>query len=340
MKLSIIVPVYGVEKYIRECILSIINQEDDLFKQIELILVNDGTKDKSIEQVQDIIAAHHNIVLINQQNQGLSMARNNGIKLAKGEYVWCVDSDDWISSNSLKVLLPLLDGDCDLLKMYAIERTDSGQQKKVIPFSRPVVFSGPETFRNGCAQIATSVLLVYRKNFIEKYNLSFMPGVYHEDNEFCPRVCYLSKRTVVIPEYLYIIRRTTSDGRQSITTSVNPKRAFDMLKCMQSLAKFNDEIVQEKFIKNVIDTWICQGFTIALDVIIKCDASVCREFNYCFYSKYRSLLFNLSHGNLKFKVESLLFNLFPHHITSCYKFLNCFNPRYWKMYMRRITTHY
>ena len=100
-KLSIIIPVYNVEKYIRPCMESIFRQgldEDDY----EVIIVNDGTPDKSMEVIEDIIAAHANITVINQKNLSLSVARNNGIAAAKGEYILMPDSDDFLIENSLK----------------------------------------------------------------------------------------------------------------------------------------------------------------------------------------------------------------------------------------------
>ena len=84
MDLSIIVPVYNVEKYVRPCIESIFKQGlDDT--DFEVIIVNDGTKDRSMEMIADIIQQHNNITVINQENQSLSIARNNGIAAAKGE---------------------------------------------------------------------------------------------------------------------------------------------------------------------------------------------------------------------------------------------------------------
>lgn len=104
MDLSIIVPIYNVKKYVRACIESIYRQglDEDRF---EVILVNDGTKDKSMEMIADIIQQHKNITVINQENQGLSVARNNGIAIAKGEYILMPDSDDLLVPNSLKPLL-------------------------------------------------------------------------------------------------------------------------------------------------------------------------------------------------------------------------------------------
>ena len=92
-QLSIIVPVYNVEKYIRPCLESIFRQgiDDDNF---EVIIVNDGTEDRSMEVIQEIISQHDNITVINQENLSLSVARNNGIAQAKGEYILMPDSEE------------------------------------------------------------------------------------------------------------------------------------------------------------------------------------------------------------------------------------------------------
>ena len=85
MKFSVVVPVYNVEKYVRPCLESILRQglDEDCY---EVIIVNDGTKDRSMEMIADLIDEHANISVINQENQSLSVARNNGIAKAKGEY--------------------------------------------------------------------------------------------------------------------------------------------------------------------------------------------------------------------------------------------------------------
>lgn len=147
MKLSIIVPVYNVEQYVRKCILSIINQDDDLFKTIELVIVNDGTKDKSVEQIEDLVEKYDNIILINQKNAGLSVARNNGMNVAKGDYVWFVDSDDWISSDAIKVLQPYLDNKNDLVPFAYTQVTENCETLHCKYFDEARTFSGKDTFR-------------------------------------------------------------------------------------------------------------------------------------------------------------------------------------------------
>ena len=102
--LSIIVPVYNMERYIRPCIESIYRQNLDE-AVFELIIVNDGTEDRSMEIIQNIVNQHSNITIINQENLSLSVARNNGLAKAKGEYVLMLDSDDLLIDNSLPFLL-------------------------------------------------------------------------------------------------------------------------------------------------------------------------------------------------------------------------------------------
>ena len=122
--LSIIVPVYNVEKYIRSCMESIFrqNMDENVF---EVIIVNDGTEDRSMEVIQDIINEHSNITVINQENLSLSVARNNGIAKAKGEYILMPDSDDLLIDDSLSLLLEkAIESKADLVVADFLEMTN------------------------------------------------------------------------------------------------------------------------------------------------------------------------------------------------------------------------
>ena len=90
-KFSIIIPVYNVENYIKKCLDSVFAQTE---KDYEVIVVNDGTKDNSMD-----IVKNYDVKIVNQKNQGLSEARNTGLKNAKGEYILFLDSDDYIEKN-------------------------------------------------------------------------------------------------------------------------------------------------------------------------------------------------------------------------------------------------
>ena len=93
MKLSIIIPVYNVEKFITRCLHSCVSQNLSI-NEFEIVVVNDGTRDNSMKFVSQFAEEYSNISIINQENKGLSAARNRGLSVAKGDYVWFVDSDE------------------------------------------------------------------------------------------------------------------------------------------------------------------------------------------------------------------------------------------------------
>ena len=101
IKVSIIIPIYNVEEYLEECLKSAVNQS---LQEIEIICVNDGTPDNSMDIVKRYAAADHRIVIVEKENGGLSSARNAGLQAAKGEYVYFLDSDDYILENAMEVL--------------------------------------------------------------------------------------------------------------------------------------------------------------------------------------------------------------------------------------------
>ena len=214
MDLSIIVPVYNVEKYIRPCIESILKQglDENLF---EVIIVNDGTKDRSMDVIADIIQQHTNITIINQDNQGLSVARNNGIVKAKGQYILMPDSDDLLVENSIK---PLLDKAlttkvdfvvAGFLQMSTDEidalRNSHHQQKEehiIVEktgedlFMEDVDIHQPYVWR-----------ILYRKEFITQNQLNFYPGIYVQDKPFFFESYLKAKKCLISSQPIYIYRK-------------------------------------------------------------------------------------------------------------------------------------
>lgn len=100
-KTSVIIPVYGVEKYIRQCLESVINQT---YKNLEIIVVNDGTQDNSMKIVEEYLVDKR-IRVINKENEGVASARNKGMEEARGEYISFVDSDDWLELDVFEKLI-------------------------------------------------------------------------------------------------------------------------------------------------------------------------------------------------------------------------------------------
>lgn len=211
LKLSIIVPVYNVEPYIRPCFESIFNQglgENDY----EIIIVNDGSTDKSMEMITDLISQHNNITVINQDNHGLSVARNNGIAAAKGEYILMPDPDDLLIENSLKPLLEkAIDFHADLvvadfLRMTNDEIINLGTIKQM-DFSIQEK-TGEEMFLEDLNQHECFVWrTLYKRSFLSDKNIRFYPGIRFQDVPFTNE-CYLkANKCLKISWLLNIYRR-------------------------------------------------------------------------------------------------------------------------------------
>ena len=128
LTLSIIIPIYNVEKYIQKTLVSIFSQYFQK-ESVEIIVVNDGTKDNSMSIVNEFAVKFDNLKIINQENQGLSVARNTGLKASRGKYVWFFDSDDWVEYDSLPFLLKHLEhSDKDVLMCKIREYDEEGRR--------------------------------------------------------------------------------------------------------------------------------------------------------------------------------------------------------------------
>ena len=245
--LSIIVPVYQVEQYVRACLESLFKQglDDNRF---EVIMVNDGTRDGSFEVVADIMALHRNIIRVDQENQGLSAARNTGMKYAKGDYVLFVDSDDLLVEGSVAPLLQTAEdnaadlvvadfvklSDEDILHFHPDNKTQAACVRK----------TGSQLFLEDSNPSENYVWrTLYRREFLERNQMRFIHGICYEDMPFTPE-CYLKAETAVrVSTVLYIYRM----GHSSITSTMTPKKAFDLNKGIERVWQLRkmDNLAQE-----------------------------------------------------------------------------------------------
>ena len=208
-KISVIVPVYGVEKYIAKCIDSILNQT---FKDFEIIVVDDGTKDKSI----DIINQQFNdkrIEIYHKKNGGLASARNFGLEKATGDYLLFIDSDDFVNkdmfmnlynesvNNNLDIVM------CDYYKYY------NDTNKEVIPLIPNFDDKNIKCYVNA---MPTSSCKLFKRDLFYKNNLVFPEGLLFEDNAVIPYVCALTRNISYIkqPYYYYLQRDGSYLNRQ------------------------------------------------------------------------------------------------------------------------------
>lgn len=319
MKLSIVVPVYNVEQYVRKCILSIINQDDELFKTFEVIIVNDGSKDKSVEQIQNLVDKYDNISLINQENMSLSVARNNGMAAAKGDYVWFIDSDDWISSDAVKYVMPHLNGKNDIVTInYTVVKED-GEFPVSTLYSEPLTFSGRVSFRQHCEFATMAQRGIYRMKFMTDNHLAFMPGVYNQDDELCLRASYLAEQVTFLPKPIYYFLRTTGDKHKSIMNNIKPKLGYDYLTVSKSLVDFSEECIKEKDIFKSFQQHIAVLINMGLRAISKCPEDAQKEYIEMYREFGLKRCYYRAGG--KYLVEGILFSLFPKKMIQIYKML-------------------
>ena len=237
MDLSIIVPVYNVEKYVRACLESIFRQglDEDRF---EVIIVNDGTRDRSMEMIAGIIGQHKNITVINQENQGLSVARNNGVKAATGDYIIMPDSDDLLIADSLPTLLkPALETKADLVMADFLMLGDEEIERYQPPVNRTLKIqekTGTDLFLEDYTPYESYVWrTLYRREFLLENNIWNYPGILFQDVPFTHE-CYLKAKKCIRASWLLNIYRT---GHASATYNFDMKKADDFCIAMRETWK-------------------------------------------------------------------------------------------------------
>lgn len=234
-KVSVIVPVYNVEEYIRECIKSI---QAQTYSNIEIIVINDGTKDKSIEIIKDLIKMDSRIRVISQPNQGLSAARNTGIENATGKYVAMIDSDDKIKPNFIEHLYTqAVKFDANIVRGSFRDFDGNIPDGWISDFTTDQKLGLNvlnEFLDNNTSFVVWSSL--YNIDFLNTHNLRFIPGILLEDCDFTTRA-YLKAEKVVTTDYMDYQYRIRPG---SILTSNNAKRMSE-----------SEEIVIREFLKKL-----------------------------------------------------------------------------------------
>lgn len=315
MTLSIIIPIYNVEQFIAQCLHSIYSQNFPL-EQFEVIAVNDGTPDHSMDIVECFSKKYINLKIVNQKNQGLSVARNTGLQQANGDYIWFVDSDDWLTNDSLSVVWKNIQQNpqVDVFATVLMMQYEKNGRAEIEYKPNLNVRSGRDyMFRNNNANRGACQRYIFKKAFLEKYDLKFMPGVYHEDGEFSNRMLYLADELMIIPQPVYNYRIRTSG---SIMSSRKMKMNDDLVKIFFVLRKF-----AEKYVKGNEDYWPYRGKIyecLTASVLFSRNEIFTSDFN-SFYQvnkhlikkEARTLLLHFSHFSFEENMTLLQFALFP-----------------------------
>lgn len=260
MLFSIIIPVYNVDKYIQVCLDSVLGQT---FSDWEAICVNDGSSDGSAAILEDNAAKDNRIKVINQLNSGTATARNTGLRAAQGDYIFFLDSDDWLKPDSLWILARRLNGEdilCFSGQRY-FESTGDYHPADILPektYERGMNYYNENALLRRDFAFVCVVLRVYKRDFLIRNGLFFDDDISYEDNLWVPITLYYAKAVTVIPDVLYIYRIREGSKMQEVSLD----RKMDMLKVANRLAAFF--IPKASFDKTVVYRAITHHYQIVL----------------------------------------------------------------------------
>ena len=241
--LTVVIPVYNVEKYLNRCLKSILVQE---WKNYDIILVDDGSTDRSPQICDDYVKAYDFISVIHKENGGLSEARNTGLSQAKGEYVYFPDSDDWLEPDTFIALAEALESQKFDIISFNREFVKGEEDVIVSDSVETQVFDGKDAFVQMLKHSYITGFAndkVYRKSLFADHNIQFPIGKYYEDLGTNYKLFLSAKRVYATNQkyYHYLI-----DNPDSITQSWNEKKFRDMF-------EFYKEVFYSTFVRSQLN---------------------------------------------------------------------------------------
>lgn len=216
VKVSIIIPVYNVQKYLEKCIKSVTSQT---LKEIEIFLIDDGSTDVSWEIIQKFAKKDKRIVAIQQENAGAAVARNQGLALAKGDYIGFVDSDDYVDSDYFEELYKAaIKYKSDITRAYVkaeIETSDDYQLNHSVDGYNSYynVRLKKEALANKLSLTSSNWLAIYKRSLLDKHNIRFIPEIRTgQDNIFNLHISYVANKVSFVDKetYYHMVRRDGS----------------------------------------------------------------------------------------------------------------------------------
>jgi len=327
IKVSIIIPVYNVEKYLRQCLDSVINQT---FEDIEIICINDCSTDNSLNILKEFILKDNRIKIIDlNQNKGVSNARNEGVKFAKGKYLTFIDSDDWVTKDYVEVLYNSIEKyNTDFVVANQLLFNNITSKITIVSDSSKIIYDKlfyekkdkDMILQNiSCVQMSTIWANIFKRSFISENNLSFKE-VKLEDVLFMWEVFIKAHSFIFIRNSVYYYR-IAIENSNVVSRSVKDKLKFFC---------YMKKLTQEKFKEYLT---YCYTY-ISLKSAILMEKLPLRESKENFY-KVRKLIYDKSYKvdysyiNFRDKIRLFVFSFCLKHNINYYfiaKFHRKFNP--------------
>lgn len=307
MKFSLIIPVYNVEKYLYECLEHCIKQ--DLSKEeYEIIIIIDGSPDNSIYIAENFQKKYSNIKIINnKENHGLSYSRNIGLDIAQGQYIWFIDSDDFIQRNILSELSTILTAN-NLDAIY-LEWYNINENSKYLPLTDHLLEYDTQIHTGHCfmSKYLKTFLFawafIYKRSFLQKNNLYFTNNMYYEDSDFAFRTLPLLERISIYKQRSYYYRQRHS----SITNKLSFNKLKDM--CRNCSTAYNEYKKNDFSINQFYLNCFTSFYLKIISDIIKSDNKEFRNYlvNQTINKKWGRIPL---YGNYKTKLIALIYNSF------------------------------
>ncbi len=365
--ISVIVPVYNVEKYLSKCLDTILNQT---FSNIEIICVNDGSTDGSRKILAQYAQKDSRIKIVDKKNGGLSSARNAGMKVATGEFYSFIDSDDWIDVTMLEKLYKSMVSLNTDISICAVHQFDETNQK--IDDSNPYYTLGyfDESFDNRAfCYVDTKPFLMdvcvmawnklYRKSFIDECQAKFPDGLIFEDGPFFFSIFFKTKRISIVRDFLYYYRINRSG---SIIHKAGKKflNVIDVVELMyDKIKKIPDfEDIKYTFFRKKVEDFIYRfenlnpKYRLAYAQKLKRESSLCNDelfppsmvkgafgYNYFLFKNLKTgnvLFYDFQKFKLKamYKTMEILYHEEGVYYLKCKKFITRIKkrPRFYDFY--------
>lgn len=230
-KISVIIPVYNTEKYLRRCFDSVIAQD---YKNLEIVIINDGSEDNSEQIINEYKNKYPELIsYYKKENSGVADTRNFGIEKAQGDYIMFLDSDDYIDKALLKTLEEYVNKNIDLIKFKLQRVNEEGKTLEIVSGATFEKTTGEDGFNK---LYSTDVLLdspcVYliKKEIFVKNSLKFAVGTEHEDFGLVPFIIVLAQTMVSINFYGYYYVQSDNSITRNENYTKTIKKAYDALK--------------------------------------------------------------------------------------------------------------
>lgn len=257
MLLSIIVPIYNVEKYLRKCIDSIVGQD---YENAEIILIDDCSSDCSLEIAESYKDVQNLKIIKKEHNSGLSDTRNIGLKESTGEYILFLDSDDYLEDNCLVKIEKIIKENNEPSIIYfgfyeEFEETDQKNRMYGFVSEKNKLYKSRDFMLSELKQrnlYAAACFGIYKRELIISNSIYFESGILHEDELWTPQVI-MKADTIFTSDYIYYhyLRRTNSITQRGDKT----KNGFDVIKICRELEKFFENI-NDSILKKYMDNHI------------------------------------------------------------------------------------